>query len=102
MRAILGEIETSLPGNLTATNLGELITQADEKVAELKRLRSQTTTAVEEKRDTFKQLNEFMKRVRSGAKSAFGDDSLEYERVGGRRTSERKKHARKEESSASA
>ena len=102
LQAILGELENSLPTELTAANLGDLIAAADEKVVELKRLRSQTTQIVEEKRDTFKQLNEFMKRVRAGARSAFGDDSLEYERVGGTRISERKRSGRKTEATATA
>ncbi|MBN2528223.1 MAG: hypothetical protein JXR76_17655 [Deltaproteobacteria bacterium] len=94
MQAILGELESSLPDDLTAQHLGELIAKADDEVVALKKLRSQTAALVDEKRDTLKQLNEFMKRVRFGTKSAFGDDSLEYERVGGTRSSEHKRRGR--------
>jgi hypothetical protein len=38
-----------------------------------------------------------LKRVRTGVKSLFGDDSSEYEMVGGTRISERKRPTRQEE-----
>ena len=102
MQAILGEMESRLSDELTVANLGVLIAKADEEVVALKRLRTQTTAMVDEKRDTLKQLHEFMKRVRSGAKSAFGDDSLEYEKVGGTRSSERKRPVRRTETAVTA
>ncbi len=41
-----------------------------------------------------------LKRVRTGVKSLFGDDSSEYEMVGGTRLSDRKHPARQEEPAA--
>lgn len=95
MQAVLPEVEGALAKNLTAAELGILITKADEDTAKLKQLKSQVTALVAAKGITFDNILDFMKRVRSGAKSAFGDDSLEYERVGGKRSSERKKQSRK-------
>jgi hypothetical protein len=95
MQAVLPEIEGALAKNLTAAELGILITTADEDTAKLKQLKSQVAAQVASKAVTFNNILDFMKRVKSGAKSAFGDDSLEYERVGGKRISERKKKSRK-------
>ena len=51
---------------------------------------------------TIATINDFQKRLRSGAKSVYGDDSLEFERVGGKRVSERKKHSKKKTDAAAA
>jgi hypothetical protein len=95
MHAVMADIEGSLAKDLTAAALAALIGKADDDTAQAKKLKSQIAAVVSSKKGTFKEINEFMKRVRSGAKSAFGDDSLEFERVGGKRASERKKKAKK-------
>ena len=41
-----------------------------------------------------------MKRIRTGVKAIYGDDSLEYERVGGKRASEIKRSPHKAEATA--
>ncbi len=41
-----------------------------------------------------------MKRIRMGVEAVFGDDSLEYERVCGKRASEIKRSAHRAESAA--
>ncbi len=91
MHVVLGDIEGSLAKDLTAENLEKLIAKGDEQIGKLKQLDDDTAEVTEAKRQTMRELHDFMKRVRSGAKSAFGDDSLEYERVGGTRRSEIKR-----------
>lgn len=48
-----------------------------------------------DKRAKTRELREIMKRVKSSVAGVFGDDSNEYELVGGTRRSERKKPVRK-------
>ena len=91
MHVVLGDIQGRLSSDLTAEILAGLIAKGDEQLGKLKQLDTETATATEDKNQTMSELNDFMKRVRSGAKSAFGDDSLEYERVGGTRRSEIKR-----------
>ncbi len=53
-------------------------------------------TAARSKRDAlYKDLWQDVKRVRSAVKGLYGDDSSEYELVGGTRLSERKSSAHK-------
>jgi len=91
----MGGIETKLPAELSTARLGAIVTALEAKSAVVKNLRSELSAAVEAKDASMGELKEFLKRARAGAKAAFGDDSLEYERMGGKRLSERKKVTRK-------
>jgi len=51
------------------------------------------TSARNKVKDERHNLWEILKRIRTGVKSQFGDDSDEYERVGGTRMSERKRRS---------
>jgi hypothetical protein len=50
----------------------------------------QLSTARTQRDATYSTLWEKVKRVRAGAKANYGDDSTQYEMVGGTRMSERK------------
>jgi hypothetical protein len=68
--------------------LGTVLDQIEQKELEMTPLRNQRDATAEE-------LKDLCVRVRAGFKGYFGADSSEYEQVGGTRTSERKKPARK-------
>jgi hypothetical protein len=79
--------------NISALNndisqAGEFLTQMNTLEAQLTNLRNQRDTAYQE-------LWDKVKRVRNGVKANYGDDSSQYEMVGGTRLSERKSPTRK-------
>ena len=88
-------MDESLPGDLKADILGEMIDTLETEIAAVKKKKSELSAAIEAKNNSFKKLKDFFKRLKSGAKAVYGDDSLEYERVGGKRQSERKRPNRR-------
>jgi hypothetical protein len=78
----------------------ELIANAEGLEAKDKKLKAEKDAVMSANKAVYKELVEFSQRVRSGAKVAFGADSLEYERVGGKRTSNRKKASKKSDPKA--
>ncbi len=84
---VIGEITPDgLDGNLQA--LAPILTQMTSLEAQLTDLRN--------RRDALNStIWDQVKRVRAGVKANFGDDSSQYEMVGGTRLSERKSPVRK-------
>jgi hypothetical protein len=83
----LGELtQAVLEGELTDS--GPILAQIDSLETQLIHLRNQRD-------DVFASMWDKVKRVRSGVKAIYGDDSSQYEMVGGTRTSERKAPVRK-------
>ena len=80
----LAEMEASL------NKLGGIYALLDGLDAQITELRNQRDAAGED-------LWDRVKRVRTGVKSVFGDNSSEYEVVGGTRMGDRKLHKKKEE-----
>jgi len=72
----------------TITNVQAMQQEIDENEMRLKDLRNRRD-------DQLSDAWESIKRLRSVVKGTYGDDSSEYELVGGRRMSERKKSNRK-------
>ena len=87
----LGEVtQAAVDADLAqALNLETQLNQAEDKVTELRNQRDDLYAAIWDK----------VKRVRRGIQSIYGDDSSQYERVGGTRISERARpqHAATEE-----
>lgn len=84
-----------LPAGLTGA---DLVAEADRGAAQLDEIEADKralTTKIAAKGKTMESLNEKIKRVRGGIKAEYGDDSTEYESVGGTRASDRKKRASK-------
>ncbi len=80
----LAEMETSL------SELGGIYTQLDGLDAQMTELRNQRDAAASD-------LWDRVKRVRTGVKSVFGDNSSQYEVVGGTRMGDRKPRTLKKE-----
>jgi hypothetical protein len=95
IQTALSGIESKLPSELSAARLGAIMTALEANASAVKDLKSELTAAIEAKNTSVGELKEFLKRAKAGAKAAFGDDSLEYERLGGKRMSERKKVVKK-------
>jgi hypothetical protein len=93
--AVLGGVEPKLPTDLNSARLTTILTSFDTTTSSVKSLKSDLAAAVEAKDTAMGELKEFLKRAKAGAKAAFGDDSLEYERLGGKRASERKRKSSK-------
>ncbi|MGA7195394.1 MAG: hypothetical protein WBW94_17380 [Anaerolineales bacterium] len=82
-------------GDLTLGMLTADITQSDPLEQQITNLETQLTNLRNERDALYVSIWEKVKRVRAGVKGNFGDDSSQYEMVGGTRLSERKSPTRK-------
>lgn len=82
-------------GDLTAALLSADITQAGPLEGEIMNLETQLTNLRNQRDDLYLAAWDKVKRVRAGVKGNYGDDSSQYEMVGGTRASERKSPTRK-------
>ena len=87
-------------GTLLPESLSNDLTAAADIESQISNLELQLTSTRNQRDDLLNVVWEKVKRVRSGIKANFGDDSNEYEMVGGTRRSERKPRARKAASEA--
>jgi hypothetical protein len=95
----LGKLEKKLPADLRANALKGVTDTFERTRNEIDRIDQQWTVAMNAKQSAAKAARELIKRVRASVKGAFGDDSDEYELVGGTRASERKRPVRKPKTS---
>jgi hypothetical protein len=82
-------------GDLTTAVFSSEVQRAAEIEAQMTSLENQMTDLRNQRIERLGSLWEMLKRVRAGVKAAFGDDSSQYEMVGGTRLSERKAPTRK-------
>ena len=82
-------------GGVTVDSLTANLTQADAIRSQMNSLEAQLTNLRDQRDALDSVIWDEVKRVRSGVKSQYGDDSPQYEMVGGTRLSERKPAARK-------
>ena len=82
-------------GIVTNDSLTEDIHAAATLEAQMESLELQLTDLRNQRDDLYTGMWDKLKRVRSGVKAYFGDDSTQYELVGGTRLSERKSPTRK-------
>ena len=88
----------SLSGNAAralAEPLAEAVASYEASFTEVARLNRERVSAVNRKAELRRELLEQVKRARAGVLSAFGDDSTEYQLVGRKRRSDRKRPVRK-------
>jgi len=93
-QTILGawnQISTTLAfGTLNAAALTADITAATTLEAQITTLEAQLTDKRNQRDALYAAMWDKVKRVRNGVKATYGDDSSQYEMVGGTRLSERK------------
>ena len=82
-------------GELTQSALGADLAQADQLDARMKALEAEMTDLRNQRDALHLVIWDKLKRLRASIKGLFGDDSSEYEMVGGTRRSERKRPTRK-------
>jgi hypothetical protein len=82
-------------GTLTPTILATDVTAATALESEMSKLEAQLTDKRNQRDALYTQMWDKLKRVRNGIKGIYGDDSSQYEMVGGTRVSERKSPARR-------
>ena len=80
---------------MTPTTLSADLAAAAPLEAEISKLERQLADKRNQRDLLYDGIWEKLKRIRAGVKAAFGDDSQQYEMVGGKRMSERKPRARK-------
>jgi hypothetical protein len=96
IQAAWAQIDEELTfGNLNIGTLVMDINQVHQVEAQLAGLENQTTHLRNQRAALYQAAWDKVKRVRSGIKATFGDDSSQYEMVGGTRLSERKSPTRK-------
>jgi hypothetical protein len=81
-------------GELTPTSFAGHLAQAQAIQVNLDALAAQLTDLRNQRDKTLATVWDDVKRVRAGMKAIYGDDSSQYEMVGGTRKSERKKPTR--------
>lgn len=96
VKEALEKIGAGLPDAISAAEMETRIAALEAKVSELDALNAERTQLVNEKGDIAEDLSDYIVQVRAVVKGLFGDDSSEYEMVGGTRSSERKKAKRKD------
>ncbi len=90
------QISTTLVfGTLTPTVLSADVTAATTLEAEMAKLEAQLTDKRNQRDALYLSIWDKVKRVRAGVKATYGDDSSQYEMIGGTRVSERKSPTRK-------
>jgi hypothetical protein len=87
-------------GTVTNATLSADITQATQLVSQMNALEAQLTDMRNQRDTLYTELWDKLKRVRNGVKANYGDDSSQYEMVGGTRRSERKSPVRKAKTAA--
>jgi hypothetical protein len=82
-------------GALTPGALAEDISAAGPMESEISRLEKQLADKRDQRDILYNSIWDKVKRVRAGVKANYGDDSQQYETVGGTRTSDRKPRTRR-------
>ncbi len=83
-------------GTLTQAAFADELAQTQAIQSQLHALELQMTEIRNKRDERLAQMWDTVKRVRASVKGAYGDDSTEYELVGGTRRSERKRPARRQ------
>lgn len=82
-------------GSLTLTSFADDVAQVKNIHAQITALELQLADLRNRRDDRLTKMWDAIKRIRASIKGAYGDDSSEYELVGGTRMSERKRTPRK-------
>jgi hypothetical protein len=82
-------------GDLNQTVMQGNLDQVAEALTEIDSLEAQLIDWRNRRDDLLKETWGHVKRLRAGMKAIYGDDSSQYEMVGGKRLSDRKPHRRK-------
>ena len=85
------DLKLKLPTGLKADEIGKEADKTQAELDELDSIRRMLSAKINAKDASVRKLREGIKRLRLGVKAEYGDDSDEYEKVGGTRASERKK-----------
>ena len=83
-----------LPSSLSAQALLDAADAAQRQLDQIATLRRELTAEVTRKDTQMAELRGMTIRLRTGVKAEYGDNSVEYEAVGGKRSSERKRPSR--------
>ena len=91
-----GEVDSMLTfGPVTIVALTKDVNAAAPLQAEIERLEIQLGEKRDQRDILFNNMWDKVKRMRSGIKATYGDDSQQYDKVGGTRTSDRKSPVRR-------
>lgn len=77
-------------GSLNTAKLTMVLTRTNGIETEIRDLENRLTDLRNQRDQSYQELWDIVKRVRAGIKAIFGDDSSQFEMVGGTRISDRK------------
>jgi len=86
---------TLTAGAITQATFADTLTQAQQVQTQINSLERQLTDLRNRRDDHLRTIWESVKRLRATVKGVYGDDSSEYELVGGTRISDRKRGGRR-------
>ena len=89
------EDKWKLPTGLVAADMVKAADGAALSLDDINSVRKTLKTKISAKDKVIRDLTKQIVRLRGGIKTEYGDDSLEYEKAGGTRASERKRRAPK-------
>jgi len=93
--SVFPRIAAALPKAIDVKTLSGSVTSLETSITDVAEATNARTRAVATKKARRKNLDQYIKRIRSSVKGHFGADSEEYELVGGTPVSKRKKRPRK-------
>ena len=93
---VMNQIDEAMSfGNVNHAALAADVTEMGPLLTQIVQLETQLTGLRNQRDETSQNMWDKVKRIRMGVKANYGDDSSEYEMVGGTRLSDRKPRARK-------
>jgi len=91
----MGSLKMKLANGVTADAILKQVQRKRAKLEAIQAIKSQLATLVDEKNAMRAELLKLRKQLRAGVLGVYGDDSAQFQAVGGVRASERKKPVRK-------
>ncbi len=95
LAGVVTKNKLKLPTGLTPEQMTKDADGAQKELDDIDQTKRSLTKKVTDKNKSIKGLRDAIKRLRNAVKGEYGDDSTEYESVGGKRLSERKPPVRK-------
>ena len=96
VKQALAKIGEGLPPEISAEGMQAKIDELEAVISQLDAVNAERTRLVNVKRGKAEGTSDYIVQARAVVKGIFGADSSEYDMVGGTRSSERKKHKKKE------
>lgn len=92
---VLNTLKVKLPNGVTGADIRKVADEADKDLQSIAAAKTQLAKMQDAKDTKVAKLKQHRTDLRTGVKAIFGDDSAEYQMVGGIKKSERKRPTKK-------